>query len=146
MAPRISRLLNFDLEAAKGFEIAAGVDEAGRGPLAGPVMAAAVILLKKNALASLNDSKQLTAEQRQNLFPQILRNGLIGIGVANIINSLDPEIMVLGGGGITSGGISIEIVQETAKNYIISPLAKNTPIVKGVLGEYAQAMGAALLA
>ena len=71
---------------------------------------------------------------------------IIAIGIANIINSFDPEIVVLGGGGIASGGISIEIVQEIAKNYIISPFAKNTPIVKGVLGEYAQAMGAALLA
>jgi ribonuclease HII len=46
-------------------------------------MAAAVILLKKDALALLNDSKQLSAAQRENLFPQILRNGLIGIGTAS---------------------------------------------------------------
>lgn len=69
----------------------------------------------------------------------------IGIGVANLINAFDPEIVVLGGGGVTSGKIKIETVKNTAKKFIVSPLSRKTLIVKGRLGETAQAIGAALL-
>ena len=54
----------------------AGVDEAGRGPLAGPVVAAAVILDPQNPIAGLNDSKKLTAKQRERLVPKIKANAL----------------------------------------------------------------------
>lgn len=73
------------------------------------------------------------------------RSEIIGIGVANLINSLDPEIVILGGGGIIFGKVKIGIVRKIAKKYIMSPLAKNTPIVKGKLSENSQAIGAALL-
>jgi len=73
------------------------------------------------------------------------RSRIIGLGVANLINALDPEIIILGGGGIMQGGVKIETVKKNAKKYIMSPLAKKTPIVKGKLGEYSQAIGAALL-
>ncbi len=52
----------------------AGVDEAGRGPLAGPVVAAAVILPESLHIDGLRDSKKLTAQQRERLLPQILQN------------------------------------------------------------------------
>ena len=58
----------------------AGVDEAGRGPLAGPVVAAAVILDRKRIPKGLNDSKQLTEEAREELFPRIL-DMAIAVGV-----------------------------------------------------------------
>jgi ribonuclease HII len=51
--------------------LVAGVDEAGRGPLAGPVVAAAVILDNQNPIAGLADSKQLTARKREQLFDEI---------------------------------------------------------------------------
>ena len=54
----------------------AGVDEAGRGPLAGPVVAAAVILDDQNPIAGLNDSKKLTAARREQLFDQIRAKAL----------------------------------------------------------------------
>jgi ribonuclease HII len=61
----------------------AGVDEAGRGPLAGPVMAAAVILERKRIPKGLNDSKQLSVEAREALFPQIMTMAIaVGIGEA----------------------------------------------------------------
>src|SRR5215831_361820 len=61
----------------------AGVDEAGRGPLAGPVVAAAVILDRKRVPRGLNDSKQLTAEAREELFPQIMARAVaVGVGEA----------------------------------------------------------------
>jgi ribonuclease HII len=60
----------------KGFQLIAGVDEAGRGPLAGPVVAAAVILPEGYKNELINDSKQLTAMQREQLFVEISNNAL----------------------------------------------------------------------
>ena len=60
-----------------------GVDEAGRGPLAGPVVAAAVILNRKRAPKGLDDSKQLTEEAREALYPRILQTAVaVGVGEA----------------------------------------------------------------
>ena len=73
------------------------------------------------------------------------RSKIIGTGVANLINSLDPDIVVLGGGGVASGEIKMNTVRQVAKQNILSPLVKKTPIVRGKLGEYTQAMGAVLL-
>ncbi|MDT8992089.1 ribonuclease HII [Curvibacter sp. APW13] len=56
--------------------LVAGVDEAGRGPLAGPVVAAAVILDERNPIAGLNDSKKLTARRRDQLFDEIRAKAL----------------------------------------------------------------------
>ncbi len=58
----------------KGFKAVAGVDEAGRGPLAGPVIAAAVILKPGVLINNLNDSKQLSAQTREYLFEQVILN------------------------------------------------------------------------
>ena len=60
----------------------AGVDEAGRGPLAGPVVCAAVILDPKNLPAGLNDSKKLSETKREALFSQIIVCASYGIGMA----------------------------------------------------------------
>ncbi|RVE87830.1 ribonuclease HII [Sinorhizobium meliloti] len=62
-----------------GFWPVAGADEAGRGPLAGPVVAAAVILDPDAIPAGLNDSKLLTAEQREALFEEILATSTVSI-------------------------------------------------------------------
>lgn len=65
--------------------LVAGVDEAGRGPLAGPVVAAAVILRQEDCPDGLNDSKQLTAARRAALETQIKARALCwGIGVASV--------------------------------------------------------------
>ena len=58
----------------------AGVDEVGRGPLAGPVVAAAVIFRRKVLLPGLNDSKKTPVRLREKLFGQIIRHALVGIG------------------------------------------------------------------
>lgn len=60
----------------QGFFLIAGIDEAGRGPLAGPVVSAAVILKENNRLPGLNDSKKLSTKQREKLFPLILEHAL----------------------------------------------------------------------
>lgn len=62
----------------------AGVDEAGRGPLAGPVVAAAVILNPDKMIFGLNDSKLLSAKKREELFEEIYANCLaIGVGICS---------------------------------------------------------------
>lgn len=59
----------------------AGIDEAGRGPWAGPLVAAAVILPNNIKLPGLNDSKKLSESQRLTLFPQIIKKGIVGVGI-----------------------------------------------------------------
>ena len=62
-----------------------GVDEVGRGPLAGPVMAAAVILDRKRIPKGLNDSKQLDEKTREELFPRIMETAIaVGVGEASV--------------------------------------------------------------
>ncbi|AFL49145.1 ribonuclease HII [Sinorhizobium fredii] len=71
---------SFEIAAKRdGFWPVAGADEAGRGPLAGPVVAAAVILDPDAVPAGLNDSKLLTAEQREALFEEIMATATISI-------------------------------------------------------------------
>lgn len=69
----------------QGLEQVAGVDEAGRGPLAGPVVAAAVILPPRFDVREINDSKRLSAAIREQLFDYIVDNAAAGLGV------VDPE-------------------------------------------------------
>ena len=73
---------NWYFEAETGANRVAGVDEAGRGPLAGPVVAAAVILEAGNIPDGLNDSKKLSARKRDALFDIIMKCGIVGIGIA----------------------------------------------------------------
>ncbi len=61
---------------AEGFSAICGVDEAGRGPLSGPVVAAAVILPDGFEIPGLNDSKKLTEKKREKLFPVICENAI----------------------------------------------------------------------
>ena len=69
---------------SNGFQVICGVDEAGRGPLAGPVCAAAVILPKGLEIPGLTDSKKLTDKKRRELFPIIKEQALAyGIGLAS---------------------------------------------------------------
>ncbi len=85
---------------AQGFKCVAGVDEVGRGPLAGPVVAAAVILDPHNIPDGLNDSKKLSAAQRECLFEQILTSSHVGISsipapVIDQINILQASLMAM---------------------------------------------------
>jgi len=70
--------------AALGYARVAGVDEAGRGPLAGPVVAAAVVLPLSGDLEGVDDSKRLSPAQREDLYHRILAEALdVGVGMAN---------------------------------------------------------------
>jgi ribonuclease HII len=70
---------------ADGFSFVAGVDEAGRGPLAGPVVAACVVLPHSFDLTGINDSKKLTAKQRDAAYSRIRQQATaFGIGIAEV--------------------------------------------------------------
>ena len=69
--------LQFEKAAsAKGYHLICGVDEAGRGPLAGPVFAAAVILPEGHIIEGVNDSKKLSEKKREQLFDKIIEEAL----------------------------------------------------------------------
>lgn len=78
----------------KGFDIICGVDEAGRGPLAGPVYAAAVILPSDCVIEGLNDSKKLTEKKREALFDKIKEKAL-AYGIASADEKEIDEINIL---------------------------------------------------
>ncbi|MTR98859.1 ribonuclease HII [Streptococcus parasanguinis] len=80
---RLEGMLTYEKECyARGMELIAGVDEVGRGPLAGPVVAAAVILPKACKIPGLNDSKKIPKSKHKEIYEAVLQNAIaIGIGV-----------------------------------------------------------------
>lgn len=81
---RDQRLWRFDREHSEGLQgWLAGLDEVGRGPLAGPVVAAAVVFVRPLRLTGLNDSKLLSAETREKLFFPILKQAAVGLGIVS---------------------------------------------------------------
>lgn len=115
---RYREMMCYELAAIKkGYEYIAGIDEAGRGPLAGPVVAACVMLPKDSFIAGLDDSKKLSEKKREALYNIITEKALAyGIGIVdekyidkvNILNAtkkamckavsslkLKPEILLI---------------------------------------------------
>jgi ribonuclease HII len=82
MTPKPPDLFHERAAMRGGATIVAGVDEAGRGPLAGPVVVAAVIFPGKRAPRGLDDSKKLTPEEREALFPTIMAAGVVSVVAA----------------------------------------------------------------
>lgn len=79
---------------SKGYKLIAGTDEAGRGPLCGPVVAAAVILPHNYELSGLTDSKKLTEKQREKYF-EIIKKDAISYSISIIDNKKIDEINIL---------------------------------------------------
>ncbi|MBT5028500.1 MAG: ribonuclease HII [Nitrospina sp.] len=93
--PMKNDLWNYEIKARdKGYQCVAGVDEAGRGPLAGPVVAAAVILPLSASLQGLDDSKKLSEKKREELFPKIQIEA-IAYGVAIVNSQVIDDINIL---------------------------------------------------
>ena len=84
----------WEIEDSLGLRLICGVDEAGRGPLAGPVCAAAVILPEHLQIPGLNDSKKLTDKKRRELFP-IIQEQAIAYGIGLASESEIDEINIL---------------------------------------------------
>ena len=127
----------------RGIALVAGVDEAGRGPLAGPVVAAAVVFHPHSFLSEVNDSKQLSPMRRELLFDAIMAEAAgVGIGVVghelidqvNILNatflamhkaiqrlSVVPEYLLVDGNRFVSAGIPfVTIVGGDASSHCIA--------------------------
>jgi ribonuclease HII len=92
---KLITMKNFDGEFSSSDEVyVAGIDEAGRGPLAGPVVAACVVLPKDFSILGVDDSKKLSEKKRNQLFDEISEHALaVGVGIAD--NHLIDEINIL---------------------------------------------------
>jgi ribonuclease HII len=85
---RLKKLTAYEQRArSQGYKTIAGVDEAGRGPLAGPVVAAACIFPENFYLPGINDSKKLSAQERERLYQLIMENPeiLSGVGIVDAL-------------------------------------------------------------
>ena len=88
--------MNFSYERRlwrKGFKYIAGVDEVGRGPLAGPVLAAAVVFPPRVRIKDLADSKKITSKKREELFHEI-KSKAIGIGIGRVSHKLIDKLNI----------------------------------------------------
>ena len=88
--------MNYRIEEAlwrRGFQFIAGIDEAGRGSLAGPIVAAAVVLLPNAKLPKLNDSKLLTEHRREVLYKQILDQAF-AVGIAEVSHKMIDRLKI----------------------------------------------------
>lgn len=92
---RLTELTFYEREAQKnGFNIIAGIDEAGRGPLAGPVVAACCIIPEGLFFEGINDSKKLTPVKRARLFEKITNHPQIFYGIGIVDNTIIDEINI----------------------------------------------------
>lgn len=101
---RFNIMCKYEKDAySKGYKMVAGIDEAGRGPLAGPVVSAAVILPEDIFINGLNDSKKLSAKKRESLYSEILDTCIDhGIGIVdekcidgiNILNATKKSMSI----------------------------------------------------
>jgi len=88
--------MNYFEERARqrGFRRIAGIDEAGRGPLAGPVVAAAVVLPDRYSHPDINDSKKLTSRSRELLF-EVIRTDALAVGIGVVDSRVIDELNIL---------------------------------------------------
>lgn len=151
---RLKTLMRYEAKARKeGYQVIAGIDEAGRGPLAGPVVAAACIIPLRTVIPFVNDSKQLTAKKRAEIFDFIVNHkkiiwavGIMSHEVVDEVNiyqatilamkqaveklSLKPDMLLVDGLKLCCGDIPCEkIIKGDAKSHSIaaaSIIAKET--------------------
>lgn len=90
---RTEKMKEFEYKYAQ-YSYICGIDEVGRGPLAGPVVAAAVILPKDETILYLNDSKQLSAQKREELYDIIMEKA-VGVGIGVVASAIIDEINIL---------------------------------------------------
>ena len=101
-----------ELALRQGFRAIAGIDEAGRGPLAGPVVAAAVILPPDIDIKGVNDSKKLTAAVRERLYDRIMESALaVGVGISD--STVIDRINIL--------QATLRAMEEAVRNLAVAP-------------------------
>jgi len=133
---RLARMLLYEDDLkARGIHPVAGVDEVGRGPLAGPVVAAAVILPDDTCLTDLNDSKKLTAAKREVLAGQIKKTALAwAVGVSSVAEIFEQNIHRAGLKAMLRAVLGLELkpVHVLVDGFKIGLLeCPQTPIIEG---------------
>lgn len=142
-----------------GARIIAGIDEAGRGPLAGPVVAAAVILRRMEAFDGLRDSKKVPQNERERLFWELLCRAVdIGVGIVdavtidriNILNatksamtmavgdlSTKPDLLVIDAVKLNSAGINqVSIIKGESRSASIAAASIIAKVVRDRIMEH----------
>ena len=99
----------------KGFKFICGIDEAGRGPLAGPVVVASVIMPADSMIEGVNDSKKISEKKREELYKKIIKEA-ISYGVAIIGQDEIDEVNIL---NATKKGLTISLQELTQKPDLI---------------------------
>ena len=90
----MNNLYEYELDLIKqGYQLIGGIDEVGRGPLVGPVVAACVVLPLNYKLPGLNDSKKLS-EKKRKLFYQIIKKDALGIGIGIIDEKIIDQVNI----------------------------------------------------
>ncbi len=132
---RMEQMMSYEREYGERFACICGVDEAGRGPLAGPVVAGAVVLPKDEIIYYLNDSKKLSEKKREELFPLIKEKALAwGVGIVSPatideINILQATYQAMRE-AIAALGVEPDLFLNDAVR-IPDVTAEQLPIVKG---------------
>lgn len=132
---RLDKMLEYENELYnKGYTLIAGVDEAGRGPLCGPVVAAAVILNKGSHIAGVNDSKKLSEKKREELYDRITSEavaysvGIIDEKTIDKINILEATRLAMKaaveGLGVLPEYVLIDAEKKVPINVPYSPIIK----------------------
>ncbi len=142
----MSLLLKFDLEQIKNFNILIGVDEAGRGAFAGDVVAAAVSLKQefylcekcKKESTGINDSKQISADDREKFYAKILdlrNNGKLNFKVGSAdVNEIE-QFNIVGATKLAMSRALKELIDETENIESIKLFSENCPVLFGQEGE-----------
>ena len=113
---RLKNLKKYEEELRKkGFKYICGIDEAGRGPLAGPVVVASVIMPENSMIEGVNDSKKVSEKKREKLYDQILEEA-ISYGVGIVGQDEIDEINIL---NATKKGLTMSLKELTVKPDLI---------------------------
>lgn len=131
---RVHEMLSYEREY-KRYEYICGIDEVGRGPLAGPVVAGAVILPKDCEILYLNDSKKLSAKKREELYDEIMDKA-VAVGIGMVSPARIDEINIL---QATYEAMRIAVQElETAPDLLLNDAVtipgitiRQVPIIKG---------------
>lgn len=133
---RVMNLWKYEREIfQRGYNLVAGIDEAGRGPLAGPVVAAAVILPKDLFVEGINDSKQISKTKRETIY-DIIQKEALGIGIGLVDNEVIDKINILNATKLAMKK-ALEKIQTPPQYVLIDALEltdiniKQTPIIGG---------------
>ena len=113
-------MLRYEKEAAQnGFRFILGIDEAGCGPLAGPVVAAAVYLTSHEFKLPVNDSKQMTPKSREAAFHEIFERGHVGVGIVS--EAAIDQINILNAAHLAMEHAVVRLMRRLPAEVTVSP-------------------------